>query len=207
MRSLARAISTSPPILDLGDAIELLHAAAGALAHGQLRAATCGALALAAYGDPRETRDADFAVAGVTADRAARALAEAGLEVAIEFAAIRFGGNLVSRIAVSTRAGLSSVDLVTPRSCELAERLVDRAVRAELRGREVAVVSPEDFVILKVLSTRARDLEDARSVLAVRGGELDLRLVAGELDRAAREVGDHDVAGRWRAIEPGRVTG
>jgi hypothetical protein len=47
--------------LDLGDPTAVALAAFGALHGAGIEAALYGGLALAAYGEPRETRDADFA--------------------------------------------------------------------------------------------------------------------------------------------------
>lgn len=73
------------PDLDLNDPIALLLASHDALASAGLTAATYGGLALAAYGVPRETRDADLAIAGFALTlavdaflRAAQAALDAG---------------------------------------------------------------------------------------------------------------------------------
>jgi hypothetical protein len=200
-RSARRFWSTAElAMLDLSDPISLLLAAADALSAAQIRAATYGGLALAAYGEPRETRDADFAVGAPCSDDCARALERAGHEVTLQFADIRFGGNTLTRFAVSGGGTLNTIDLVVPRSPRFAAAVLDRAIDGQLRGRTIAVVSPEDFVLLKVLSTRARDVEDARSVMAVRAGDLDRDLLAREIEALAAELGDHDVRGRWIQI-------
>jgi hypothetical protein len=40
-----------------------------------------------------------------------------------------------------------------------------RSIGAPLRDRNVQVLTPEDFVLFKLLSTRERDLDDAISVV------------------------------------------
>jgi hypothetical protein len=187
-------------MLDLSDPISLLLAAAEALDSAGLRAATYGGLALAAYGEPRETRGADFAVGGHDLDAAARALDQAGHDVTVQFADIRFGGNTLTRFALSGGGALNTVDLVVPRSPRFAAAVLDRAIAGQLRSRTLAVVSPEDFVLLKVLSTRARDLDDARSVLAARAAEIDHDLMRREIERLGGELPDHDVRGRWAQV-------
>jgi len=47
--------------------------------------AVYGGLALAAYGEPRETKDADFAVASVNTEIAMNALSRAGLAPSLSF--------------------------------------------------------------------------------------------------------------------------
>jgi len=53
------------------------------------------------------------------------------------------------------------VDLVEPRSSQYARDVQARALTALLRDKAVRVVAPEDFIVLKLLATRERDLEDA----------------------------------------------
>jgi len=53
--------------LDLDDPVALLLAVTRALGSAGIECATYGGLALAAYGEPRETKDADVAVVGTTA--------------------------------------------------------------------------------------------------------------------------------------------
>lgn len=52
--------------LDLGDPVAVMLAAAGALERAGLEATAYGGLVLAMYGRPRETRDADLAIASVS---------------------------------------------------------------------------------------------------------------------------------------------
>jgi hypothetical protein len=59
--------------IDLDDPVALLLAASEAFERAGLDAAAYGGLAAGVYGEPRETRDADLAVAAVAAE-AARAV-------------------------------------------------------------------------------------------------------------------------------------
>lgn len=76
---------------------------------------------------------------------------------------MRFGGNRVTRLTLLPEAGgpsLNTVDLVEPLSAR-TRGWYTRALAGTLRGASLRLVTPEDFVVLKVLSTRERDLEDA----------------------------------------------
>jgi hypothetical protein len=53
--------------IDLADPTAVLIATSQALESAGLQIATCGGLALAMFGEPRETKDADLAVAGINA--------------------------------------------------------------------------------------------------------------------------------------------
>jgi hypothetical protein len=92
------------------------------------------------------------------------------------------------------------VDLITPRSKRYAATLMQRPLRGTLEGQALRVVSPEDFILLKVLSTRDRDLEDARTIVAALRGRLDLALMDAEAALLADEIADHDIAARYRAV-------
>lgn len=186
--------------IDLDDPIALMLAASGALHAAGIPAIAYGGLVLAMYGEPRETRDADLAVTTVSAEAAKQALVVAGLNVVVAFADMRFGGSTVTRLTVVGGGQLNTVDLVTPRSPRFAEGVVTRALTGSLRGVDLQVVTPEDFVLLKVLSTRDRDLEDARSVVSALRGRLDDALLAAEAGRLAIEIPDHAVQARFASV-------
>ena len=92
------------------------------------------------------------------------------------------------------------IDLVPPRSPRYATLVMQRALRGSLDGQELRVVAPEDFILLKVLSTREKDLEDARTVIESLRGRLDEELVRSEAALLANEIADHDVPGRFAAV-------
>jgi Nucleotidyl transferase of unknown function (DUF2204) len=188
--------------IDLDDPIALMLAAAAALEQTGAECAAYGGLALGMYGEPRETRDADFAVPGVDLERARLALADLGVEVVIAFSSVRFGGCDVSRLSLVGGSQVNTVDLVIPRSSRFAGNVFRRAVTGSLRGQEIRATSPEDFVILKVLATRERDLEDARSVMETQRTRLDHALIRTEIEQLIDEIPDHDVRGRFARLLP-----
>lgn len=186
--------------LDLDDPTAVLVAAVRALNAAGIEALVYGGLALATYGEPRETRDADLAVFGTSAAAGHAALNGMGQTVVPAFEDQRFGGLSISRLTLLGGGKLNTVDSVTPRSARYAAAMMGRPIRGALDGQELAIVSPEDFVLLKVLSTREHDLEDARTVLTALAGRLDDALIASEVKTLAAEIPDHDVLGRYRSI-------
>ncbi len=70
-----------------------------------------------------------------------------------------------------------------------------------LRGQPLRVVAPEDFVVLKILATRDRDLEDARTVLRSLAGRLDVELIERLLNELSTDILDYDFMARWLALE------
>jgi predicted nucleotidyltransferase len=192
--------------VDLGDPTEAALLCADAFDRAGFRHAVFGGLALAAYGEPRETRDVDLAVVDVTAARARAALEAAGVSCIEAFEGVTFGGLVLGRVTLLGRGGPAEVnvlDLVTPRSPRYGAAVLDRAATGELRGRWIRVVSAEDYLILKALATRDKDLDDAASVLRRIGGLLDLPLVEEEVAALAAELPDVDVRGRWDRIRAG----
>lgn len=186
--------------LDLDDPSALALAVAAAFDAAKLDAVLYGGLALAVFGEPRETRDADLAVATVSVGEGRDALAVAGITAVVAFDAMRFGGLTISRLSLLGGGKLNTVDLVTPRSPRFAANVLRRALRGALDGHRLDVISPEDFVLLKVLSTRDKDLEDARTVVRALSDRLDHSLLAEEASRLSAEIADHDIAGRFATV-------
>lgn len=159
-----------------------------------------GGLLLAAYGEPRETRDVDLAVASLDADQVRRALNDMGFTGERNFEGVVFGGLVVDRITLlgsDDDLGLNTIDLVRPRSARFARSAIERAPRAPLRDRTVNVLSPEDFIVFKILSTRDRDLDDANSVLRRNGEKLDHAAIEKEIGLLATELPEVGVRERY----------
>jgi Nucleotidyltransferase of unknown function (DUF6036) len=190
--------------IDLADPTTVLIAASRALERAGLQSAAFGGLALAMYGQPRETSDADLAVSALELAGAEAALRGAELDVLRAFERVTFGGLLVSRLTLigGIAGSLNVVDFVQPRSPWYAREVQGRALDTSLRNQPLRVVSPEDFIILKVLATRDRDLEDARTVVGALAAQLDFELIERELERLAGEISDYDFLSRWYKVRP-----
>jgi hypothetical protein len=186
--------------IDLDDPIALMLAAATSFEEAGIEAAAYGGLTLGMYGEPRETRDADLAVASADLEIARAALDRIGVMVVMAFADVKFGGCTVSRLSLLGGGQLNTVDLVRPRSARYGAAMIARVLHGTLRGQELRVVSPEDFVILKVLATRSRDLEDARSVVEKQRARLDQSLLEAEIAQLTDELADHDIRGRFGIV-------
>ena len=160
-----------------------------------------GGLLLAAYGQARETKDADLAVVRADAGATSSLLAShLGLHCTVAFDRHRFGGLAISRITLVEGDDLNTLDLVEPSDPAYAARALARSPTTTLRRREIRVLTPEDFVIYKVLSTRELDLEDAASVLSALGTDLHTGLLQREVDGLAESIGSHPVRDRWERV-------
>ncbi len=122
--------------LDLNDPIADLLRVASTLRTAGGPHAVYGGLALAAYGEPRETKDADLAVAGPDERVGEKALAGSGISVVRAFSAVAFGGHLIitcfTLLGAAGTGGLNTVDLVAPRSTRYAQAAQDRALEGTL---------------------------------------------------------------------------
>jgi hypothetical protein len=189
--------------MQLDDPTALALLAAEALRRAGIGHALYGGLLLAAYGEARETRDADMAVAGASATQAARALATTGLRTTVALERARFGGLWLSRVTLIggiDGSDLNTLDLVEPLSLDYARSALARALDSTLRGQPIRLLTPEDFVVFKVLSTREKDLDDAASVLRALGAEVDCEQIEAAVLALQGEVKDHPVAERWRRV-------
>lgn len=187
--------------MDLADPVAVALAIADVLRAEGTRYALYGGLLLAAYGDARETRDVDVAIAHADA-RATAALLDRrlGLHTIVAFDRRAFGGLLLSHITLVEGEDLNSLDLVEPADPDYTRRALDRALDSTLRERPIRVLTPEDFLVFKLLSTRERDHDDARSVVRGLASELDRELIDREVQALAASLRDVPVAERWRDL-------
>lgn len=186
--------------LDLDDPTAVALAIFRAFSARRIEAALYGGLALAAYGEPRETRDADFAVAGLGGEAAAEALADTGVRPVLALDRARFGGLLISRITLAeggSRAGLNVLDLVESRSTRFAEAALERAVTGSLRGTAIRHRSPRAAARRGMIPSRiSGDGHDPPG----RGGR---RLDATPVPRPFPGAWHRGPDGTHEAVEPG----
>ena len=125
---------------------------AEALDRAGLRYAFYGGLVLAAYGEPRETRDVDIAVVDLAAETARLAFEAFGINCLVPFDGDTYGGLSLGRVTLlggEGGLGFNMLDLVRPRSVRYGVSALERATEDELGGRRVRVLTPEDYVIFK----------------------------------------------------------
>lgn len=190
--------------MDLSDPTGFALAIAETLRRAGVEHALYGGLLLAAYGEARETKDADLAVAHADAPATSRLLArELGLHCAVAFDRHPFGGLVIGRITLIEGEDLNTLDLVEPIDTGYGARALERSLRSTLRQREIRVLTPEDFVLFKVLSTRELDLADAASVVRVLGSDLDVDLLQREIEALTRSVSSHPIRERWERVRSG----
>lgn len=137
--------------------------------------AIIGGVALQYWGEPRFTQDLDLTVLVEPGDE--RRLAEFLVE---KFAprisdAVEF--SLQTRVLLLRVSGACDVDIsfgLPGYESELMNRRIDYQIGD---GRLVKLCSAEDLVILKMLASRPRDLEDVEGILLRQGPKMDRRYI------------------------------
>ena len=81
------------------------------------------------------------------------------------------------------------------------EEAVRRAQRTRIGDRDVCVCTPEDLILMKIVSTRPRDLDDARGILSRRLRELDLAYLEPRLHELADLLDRPEIDRRWEEWE------
>jgi hypothetical protein len=141
-----------------------------------------GGFAVTVWGEPRLTRDVDATIQCDPANDAAitelvRVLPSRSIDPVAFVRSTRV-------LPVATEGGVH-VDLIfAGLPYELGA--ITRALAIEIGGYPVKVCTPEDLIILKIISQRPRDREDITSVVRVRGNQLD----RGYLDPIVKELSE-----------------
>lgn len=154
-----------------------------------------GAIALAAWSEPRATADVDLIlwIDESRLDRAIELLRAAGVAIADE---------ALARAEASRRgmfvgqAGRTRVDVFVP-SIPFYDEAVTRRVRTAIAGKQTWVHSAEVLAVFKMLFFRSKDLVDLERMLEVRGKDFDRAFVRQAL---VEMFGEDDRIEKWDAL-------
>lgn len=78
------------------------------------------------------------------------------------------------------------------------QRAIARAGAIEMAGCSVRVCSPEDLVVHKIVSERARDREDARGIIRTLGGRLDRAYLDPIVEGLSRDLSRPEILEFYR---------
>jgi len=153
-----------------------------------------GAIALAAWSEPRATADVDV-ILWVDPDDVDQAIAlvqSAGvdLDAATARAQARDRGMFVGRV------GVTRVDVFVP-SIPFYEEAARRRVRTVIGGGETWVHSAEVLAVFKMLFFRPKDLIDVERMLTVRGASFDRAFVRAAL---VEMLGEDERIASWDSL-------
>jgi len=190
MLSAGKKMETYPNLLK--SAAQVQHS----LSDAGIDSVAIGGLAVAIWGEPRVTRDVDLKVL-LSRDQAKELLKS--LPHAFRVLAddpeetIRRLGFLF----VQDAAGIRVDFLLAETSFDV--HVVARKHQVELMDESIAVCTPEDLIIYKMISTRPRDHEDARGVIR-RQNKLDDDYVTSWLRQFQQALDDSTLVRSYREM-------
>ncbi len=153
-----------------------------------------GGHANAIWGEPRATIDVDVTIWATEhqADDIARILAP-GFQCLVEQPV-----NFVRDVRVLPFRSLDGVRIDVIFGLLPFEQIaISRARRVSIAGEDVQVCSPEDLILMKIISDRPRDLEDARGVVLARYEDLDFDYLDPQITELAEFLVKPGIAGQW----------
>ncbi len=150
-----------------------------------------GAQAAIVWGSPRLSADVDVtaAIKPETLTDYIDAMSSHGFELAID------DSEFIARTRVLPFAHRTSgmpLDVVLA-GPGLEEEFLRRAIRVDVDGTPVPVISPEDLIITKILAGRPKDVEDIRSVIHERRASLDEARIREVLRLLEQALGQSDL--------------
>jgi hypothetical protein len=162
-------------------------------------------VAVAAWGEPRVTRDVDLKIfldrEGV--DRLLVLLARDYRSLLPDpRGALRKQGMVFVEDSYGTRLDLLLAD--TPYDVNAIQRGREEEIQL---GVTIRLCSPEDLIIYKMISTRPRDHEDARSAIRRQGDSLEDTYILGWLERFEEALDDSTLVVEYRRLrrESGQI--
>jgi len=157
-----------------------------------------GGIAIAAWGEPRLTRDVDLKIL-LSREEVDLLLSilETGYKMLIANPgeALRKQGLVFIRDDRGTRLDLMLAD--TPYDSLAIQRGRDIDIQP---GIAIRVCSPEDLIIYKLISTRLRDHEDASSVIQRQGSSLDNKYIIHWLRQFEQALDDSTLVDEYRRL-------
>jgi predicted nucleotidyltransferase len=75
---------------------------------------------------------------------------------------------------------------------------IERAREVQLAGTRVRVCTPEDLVLMKIVSDRERDIGDAREIVRLRLAELDRNYLEPRINELSELLVRPDIRARWK---------
>ncbi|HEX9406495.1 MAG TPA: nucleotidyl transferase AbiEii/AbiGii toxin family protein [Thermoanaerobaculia bacterium] len=150
-----------------------------------------GAQAAIVWGSPRLSADVDVtaAIKPETLTDYIDAMSSHGFELAID------DSEFIARTRVLPfvhRTSGMPLDVVLA-GPGLEEEFLRRAIRVDVDGTPVPVISPEDLIITKILAGRPKDVEDIRSVIHERRASLDEARIREVLRLLEQALGQCDL--------------
>jgi len=160
-----------------------------------------GGVAVAAWGEPRVTRDVDLKI--LLDRRGSTRLLELLAKdyqflVSDPYKALREQAMVFVQDTLGTRLDLLLAD--TPYDVIAINRGREEEIQP---GVTIRLCSPEDLILYKLISTRARDHEDARSVIRRQGDILEDDYIIEWLKQFEQALDDSTLVAEYRRLRIG----
>lgn len=160
-----------------------------------------GGMANIVWGEPRATLDIDVTVwvpdpeIPAFIERVSRRFTPL-VEQPVEFVAD------TRVLPIENRAGVR-IDLIHG-LLPFEREAIDRAIAMTIGDASVRFCTPEDLVLMKIVSDRERDIEDARAVVRRRRRDLDVAYLEPRILELATLLERPDIRERWERWMRGR---
>jgi hypothetical protein len=160
-----------------------------------IRYAIIGGIANAVWGEPRATIDVDVTVA----------VDEDELPTTVPAIAQRFRVPVPDPVAFVQQTRVLPLDTADGVRIDVIFALlpfeldaIRRAKDVTIADRTVQVVTPEDLILMKIISERPRDVADAEAIVRRRLAELDLAYLEPRIRELATALDSDTILNRWR---------
>ena len=150
----------------------------------RVRYAIIGGIAVIQYARVRTTDDIDalLTLPQLGMPGFFETLAARGFEVDVLRNIREFRDDGITSVAY----GKVRIDLMRP-VLPIYAHVLDRAVSAEILGKQVSISSVEGLIVMKLIAMRPQDEADVRELVAAHQGELDLGFIRTEMESIADE--------------------
>lgn len=157
-----------------------------------------GGLANLVWGEPRTTADIDLTVdvATLGVEKFTSATSDIGIPL-VEDPASFAKRNRVLPIRTS---GGTVVDFILA-TLPFEVEAIARGIRMNIGETEAVVCTAQDLIIHKIVSERARDLEDVVGILSRSGSTIDFAMLDSVVASLARELEKPEIADKYRAAK------
>jgi hypothetical protein len=167
----------------------------GTLESLRIAYAVVGGIANAVWGEPRATIDVDVTVA----------VDEDDLPTTIPAIARNFRVPVPDPVAFVQQTRVLPLDTADGVRIDVIFALLPFELDAIRRARDVTiadrtvhVVTPEDLILMKIISERPRDVADAEAIVRRRIGDLDMAYLEPRIRELATALERDAIVDRWR---------
>jgi len=172
-----------------------IQAIVGVLESEGIDYAIVGGIANAVWGEPRATIDVDVTISVEPARlRATIPAIAAPFHIPVSDPVSFVQQTRVLPLDTTEGVRIDVIFALLPFELEA----IRRAKRVTIAERSVSIVTPEDLVLMKIVSDRPRDLADAEAILRRRRHELDRGYLEPRVRELATALERDEIFDRWK---------